>query len=92
MVTLKVARAVLWHFGDTNLGTDPGHFVSRLLGTVSAADDENLALLRGAYPDLIGAWEKVAREPWGLDWLRGVVKDFLDGSELALDFFMQDEA
>jgi hypothetical protein len=88
VVTLDVARAVLWHFGDRNLGQEPGHFVARLLVLASAADEENLAKLRVGWPEHVYAWEQVARKAWGLDWLRGIVKDYLDGRELALDFFV----
>lgn len=87
VITLDVARHVLWHFGDTNLGQEPGHFVQRLLVLASAADEANLEKLRTGWPELIYAWESVARKPWGLDWLRGIVKDHLDARDLGLDFF-----
>lgn len=86
VVSLDVARSVLWHFGDTNLGVQPGHFVQRLLVLASAADEENLELLRAGWPTYISAWEAVARKPWGLDWLRSLVKAELDGAEAGLDF------
>lgn len=86
VVTVAVARAVLFHFGDTNLGLDGGHFVTRLLATASAADTENIEKLRLGFPELIAAWESVARRPWGLDWLRGIVKANDDRVELGLDF------
>jgi len=89
-VPFSVAREVLWHFGDTNLGVPPGHFVERLLVLASAADQENLEKLRTGWPEYIRAWEKVTREPWGLEWLRAIVKDELDGRELALDFLAAD--
>lgn len=92
VVSLDVARAVLWHFGDTNLGQEPGHFVARLLVLASAADDDNLEKLRAGWPELIYAWENVSRKPWGLDWLRGIAKDYLDARELGLDFFMLEES
>lgn len=87
VITLDVARHVLWHFGDTNLGQEPGHFVQRLLVLASAADEDNLERVRAGWPELIHAWESVARKPWGLDWLRGIAKDYLDGRELELEFF-----
>lgn len=87
-ITLDVARAVLWHFGDHNLGLEPGHFVARLLVLASAADEENLEKLRVGWSEYIHAWESVARKPWGLDWLRGIVKDYLDGQDRALDIFV----
>lgn len=88
VITVDVARHVLWHFGDTNLGVDGGHFVNRLLATASAADTENVERLRLGFPVLIAAWESVARRPWGLDWLRGIVKAHDEGAELGLDFAM----
>lgn len=86
VVTVRTARHVLHHFGDTNLGVDGGHFVTRLLATASAADTENIEKLRLGFPELIAAWESVARRPWGLDWLRGIVKAEDEARELALDF------
>lgn len=73
-VSLEVARHVLWHFGDEELGVRPGSFVERLLATCSAADLGNLARLESAFPELVYAWRCVAREPWGLEWLRSKVK------------------
>jgi len=90
-VPFDVARHVLWHyFGDKNLGIPGGHFVERLLWLMSAADDENLERIREGFPEYVRAWEKAAREPWGLEWLRAIVKDELDGRELALDFLAAD--
>ncbi len=86
VVSLEVARSVLWFFGDTNLGVEPGSFVQRLLLAASAADAQNLEALRLGFPAYVHAFEMVARRPWGLDWLRGIVKDYLDGAEMALDF------
>lgn len=86
VITVQVARHVLWHFGDTNLGVDGGHFITRLLATASAADTENIEKLRLGFPELIAAWESVARRPWGLDWLRGIVKADDAHAELGLDF------
>lgn len=73
-LTLDQARALLHWFGDTNLGIDPGHFVTRLLALISCADDENKEILRGHWPELVYGFEKVQRTPWGLDWVRGIVK------------------
>jgi len=38
------------------------------------------------FPELIGAWEVGARQPWGIDMLRALVKAELDGVEQGLDF------
>lgn len=83
---LDVVQHTLWHFGDTNLGIQPGHFVERLLILASAADPENLERLRVGWPEYVTAWEAVARKPWGLDWLRGIVKAELDHQEQGFDF------
>lgn len=83
---IDVVRHVLWHFGDTNLGMEPGHFVSRLLVLASSADPENLAKLAAQWPEYIEAWLAVSRKPWGLDWLRGIAKAELDRAEQGLDF------
>lgn len=85
-ISLDVARACLWHFGDTNLGIQPGHFVSRLFVLASAADEDNLARLRAGWPMHMAAFEAVKDKPWGLDWLRGIVKAEDEARELALDF------
>jgi len=89
-VTLKVAREVLWHFGDTNLGMHGGHWVERLLWFLSACDEGNLERARSQWPEYTEAWEKATREPWGIDWLRRIVKDELDARETALDFLAAD--
>ena len=73
-VSLQVAQHVLWHFGDSNLGVEPGSFTVRLMEAASAADTSNLAKLETAFPELVYAWRCVAREPWGLEWLRSKVK------------------
>lgn len=86
VISLEVARHVLFHFGDTGLGVQPGHFVSRLLVLASSADTENLEKLRAGWPEYVAAFEAVSRKPWGLDWLRGIVKADLDKRDLGLDF------
>lgn len=85
-VPLEVARAVLWHYGDTNLGIEPGGFFSALILAISRADPENRDRLRASFPQHVIAVEAVKTQPWGLDWLRGLVKAELDGVELGLDF------
>lgn len=83
--SLQVARAVLWQLGDWNLGIAPGHFMTRLFEAASAADPENLARLEEAFPEEVGAWRVASREPWGLEWLRGMVKAEMDHAEAGLD-------
>lgn len=85
VISLEVARHVLAHFGDTGLGVQPGHFVARLLVLASAADPENSEKLRAGWPEYIAAFEAVSRKPWGLDWLRGIVKADLDARDHGLD-------
>ncbi len=85
-ISLEVAQHVLWHFGDTNLGIEPGSFRARLMVAASAADLENFARLQIGFPELMAAFDAVKREPWGLDWLRGIVKADLDGRDRGLDF------
>lgn len=86
VVTLDVARAVLHWAGDSNYGIDPGHFWNRQYAAFSAADAAHLEQLRTIFPAEVYAWEAVARKPWGLGWLIGVVKAHLDGVEVGLDF------
>ena len=73
-VTVDVARAVLWHFGDRNLGIEPGHFRARLFVLASAADDDNLVRLETMFPEEVYAWRVCARASWGMEWLRDLVK------------------
>jgi hypothetical protein len=74
VVTVEVAQHVLWHFGDSNLGLQPGTFVERLLNTMSAADAANLTKLSLVFPGYGEAFHAVAHEHWGLEWLRKMVK------------------
>lgn len=73
-VSVNVAQAVIWHFGDHELGREPGSFMTRLLSTMSAADSENRGKLALAFPDVMYAFHCVQQEPWGLEWLRSKVK------------------
>jgi|GEM_PF-2238533 len=86
VVALDVARHVLWHFGDTNLGQEPGGFMSALLVAISRADALNGARLAAGFPAHVAAVTAVKNEPWGLEWLRGIVKADLDRRERGLDF------
>lgn len=74
VVSPEVARAVLWHHGDYNNGVQPGRFVERLLLTMSAADVENRAKLREAYPDYMSAFLAVSQQTWGMDWLQRIAR------------------
>lgn len=86
---MKVAQHVLWFFGDVNLGVDGGHFAQRLFALMSSADEENFEKLQSLWPEEAKALRAVQREPWGLDWLRSIVKAALDGRELGLDFLSE---
>lgn len=85
-VSLEVARAVLYHYGDMNLGVEPGSFFRALLVAISRADLSNRELLSAGFPEYVAAVAAVKDEPWGLDWLRGIVKAELDGVDMGLDF------
>jgi hypothetical protein len=69
-VSVKVAQHVLWYFGDTGLGVQPGDFTQRLLRAFASADEENFTKLSGSFPDYGHAFSSVSRTAWGLEWLR----------------------
>ena len=71
---LVVAQHVLWHFGDTNLGLQPGMFIQRLLLTITAADTTNKDLLAQVYPDYVLAFRAVGNTHWGLEWLQKIAR------------------
>lgn len=52
---LKVARHVLWWFGDP-LGEDGGGFVTRLLNLISIADRENRAKIAAEWPEYVAGF------------------------------------
>lgn len=86
VVPLDVAQHVLWHFGDTGLGLQPGSFVTHLLRTIEVADRSNRARLRDGFENYVFAFEMVQQKVWGLDWLRSRVKRALapaDGLDMA---------
>lgn len=85
-ISLETAQRVLWAFGDTNLGVEPGGFFSALHVAIQRADTENRARLAAAFPEDVAAVEAVKIQPWGLDWLRGIVKADLDARDRGLDF------
>jgi len=89
-VGVEVAQHILWHFGDTNVGVQPGHYVSRLMLLLSAADAENFEKLRGLYPEYAAGFELVARTTWGLDEVRSFIKaqvsaDHLDFARIGIE-------
>lgn len=88
-VSLEVAQHVLWWFGDTNLGLQPGTFSDRLMNAASAADTENLEKLELAFPEMVFAWRCASREHWGIEWLRSKVKRSLmpDRELVPVDLF-----
>lgn len=90
VITLEVAQQVLWHFGDTNLGVEPGGFWAAQLVAMTRADLQHRARLALAFPEHVAAVEAVKNQPWGLDWLRGIVKADLDGRDRGLDFTAAD--
>lgn len=74
----EVVRHTLWWFGDRTYGTEPGHFVTRLLNLISAADEANRDRLSAEWPEYVQAHGVVAREPWGLDFLLSLAKAELE--------------
>ena len=89
-ISHETAQRVLWAIGDTNLGVEPGGFFSALRVAIQRADLENRARLAVAFPEDVAAVAAVKEKPWGLDWLRGIVKADLDGRERGLDFTAAD--
>ena len=85
-ISLETAQRVLWAFGDTNLGVEPGGFFSALHVAIQRADTENRARLAVAFPEDVAAVDAVKMQAWGLDWLRGIVKSDLDNRDRGLDF------
>ena len=85
-ISLEAAQRVLWAFGDTNLGVEPGGFFSALHVAIQRADTVNRSRLAVAFPEDVAAVTAVKTEPWGLDWLRGIVKADLDARDHGLDF------
>jgi len=73
-VTVEIAQHVLWHFGDVNLGQQPGKFTERLLRTMAVADSQNMAKLGSVFPGYANAFIAVGSEHWGMEWLRRMVK------------------
>jgi len=73
-VGLNVAQHVLWHFGDTNLGLQPGGYIEQLFRLMDHADLFNRERLRLAYPEYAEAFFAVKNTHWGLEWLRKMVK------------------
>lgn len=71
----EVVRHTLWWFGDRTYGTEPGHFVTRLLNLISASDERNRDKLSGEWPEYVQAHSVVVREPWGLEYLLSLAKD-----------------
>ena len=54
-ITRKVARGVLYYFGDEN-GVDQGYFFSILIELIAHADDENRAKLSHSFPAEVAAY------------------------------------
>lgn len=71
---LVIARQVLWHFGDTVLGYQPGSFVESLLRTFGRADQRNFARLFLTFPEFGVPAHAVMHTPDGLEELRSFVK------------------
>ena len=74
VVSLQVARHVLFHLGDRNYGIQPGEFEQRLMLAIDAADEANRALLASVYPEHVVALRD-GRKHWGLAWLQGIARE-----------------
>ena len=77
----EVVRHTLWWFGDRAYGTEPGHFVTRLLNLISCSDEENRDKLSNEWPEYVQAHGVVARESWGLEFLLSLAKAELRGGD-----------
>lgn len=72
-ISLESIRAVLWYFGDRELGQEPGGFVSRLLDAMAHADGDNLVKLANEYQELAFCVEQAKNAEDGMDWMRSRV-------------------
>ncbi len=70
----EVTRHVLWHFGDRRNGWEPGGFTTKLLAAMGASDGLNRAKLALGFPEYVTAFDLVTQQPWGLEYLIGLVK------------------
>lgn len=73
-ISLESIRAVLWYFGDRELGQEPGGFVSRLLDAMAHADGDNLVKLANEYQELAFCVEQAKQVSDGLEWMRSRVR------------------
>ena len=69
-----VVRHVLWHFGDSVYGLEPGKFAKRLMMTISSADQQNLALLAKGFPEIVAAMNLAQHVEGGFEELRSIAK------------------
>lgn len=76
-VSVHTAQSVLWHFGDENLGLQPGGFWTTMFKAWEHADAQNRERALVGWPEEATAFFAVKSELWGLDWLRKKVKDAL---------------
>ena len=74
IIDQPLAQHLAWHFGDVNLGLNPGTFTERLLQTISAADTTNRDRLSAAFPAHVAGFRAVANEPWGLEFIRDIAR------------------
>ncbi|MFD4547207.1 hypothetical protein [Streptomyces sp. NPDC058466] len=68
-ITVETARHVLWRY-DRDGGAQPGSFTVHLMAAIEAADVQNRAILRNAYPALTEALHLARYDEEGLAKLR----------------------
>lgn len=71
---LDVVRHVLWQFGDSVYGVEPGTFTQRLMLTISSADKGNRERLAKGFPELVAAMNLVQYTEGGFEELRSIAK------------------
>lgn len=74
IVPIEVAQHVLWHFGDTHLGIQPGRFTEYLMHAMAVADPHNRIRLGLGFEAYAWAFEVERSEFGGLDRIRTAVK------------------
>lgn len=69
----QVVRHVLWHYGDYELGVQPGSFTGHLMRAIGAADAVNRGLLQAGFPNYVEGL-RLANVAGGYEHLRALAK------------------